>query len=315
MHLSKIKIMRTKILLTMLFALAINANAQQETMISQYMFNGLFINPAYAGSHKYFSSTLLYRNQWVNFEGAPKTGIISVDGPIANNKMGIGLVAVNDRIGITNKTDIYGNYAYHIQVNDKSKLSFGLKAGFSNYNADFTNLKYWDKNDQVYQQGSISQFIPRFGFGTYYYSENFYAGLSIPTLIAYESKNNFSIDLNKATFLRRHFFLTTGYVFIVSETVKLKPSMLVKYVTNAPTEIDITMSAMFKDAIWLGVSYRSNDAIVGIIEYQANQRFRVGYAYDFTVSKMKNYNMGTHEIMIGYDFGKDFITVKTPRFF
>jgi type IX secretion system PorP/SprF family membrane protein len=307
--------MKTKIIFILLSVLALNIKAQQETMISQYMFNGLFINPAYAGSHKYFSASLLYRNQWVNFEGAPKTGIVSVDGPIVNNKMGIGLVAVNDRIGITNKTDVYGNYAYHLQVNENSKLSFGIKAGFSNYNADFGDLKYWDKNDQVYQQGAVSHLLPRFGFGTYYYSEKFYAGISIPTLLAYDNTYSFNVDLNKASFLRRHLFVTTGYVFEVSESVKLKPSMLLKYVTNAPAEIDITMSSMFKDIIWLGVSYRSNDAVVGIIEYQANQRFRVGYAYDFTVSKMKNYNMGSHEIMIGYDFGKDFISVKTPRFF
>lgn len=305
-----------KTMLAALFVIgALSGYGQQDPMLSQYMFNGLFLNPAYAGSHPYFSSTLTFRKQWVNFDGAPQTAIAAVDGPIASEKMGIGLVIMNDQIGVTRQNDIYASYSYNIKVGKTSKLAFGLRAGVSQYKADLKSLQVWDTDDQVFSSNIASQLIPKFGFGMYLYDKKWYAGFSIPTLLAYQKDMTFNLDVNRATFLNRHYYLTGGMVFEANEKIKLKPSVLFKYLPNAPFEADLNFSALFQDALWLGVSYRTGDALLGIIEYQTNNRFRVGYAYDLTLSRLRNYNSGSHEIMIGYDFGKDFIKVKTPRYF
>ena len=278
------------------------------------MFNGLFINPAYAGSHKYFSSSLLYRNQWVSYPGAPKTFLVAGDGPIANNKMGLGFIIAHDKIGVTSQTDINLNYSYNIKLS-AGKLAFGLKGGVSNYSVNTDELKVWDTDDATLNDDSQSEFIPKFGFGMYYHSERWYAGVSIPTLLAYENGNSFSMNIDQSSFLRKHFLINGGYVFNLNDKLKLKPSTLIKYVQSAPVEADINCSILYDETIWLGVSYRTNDAIVGIIEYQANKRFRIGYSYDFTLTEIGDYSSGSHEIMIGYDFGKDLVNVKTPRFF
>ena len=289
--------------------------AQQDVMVSQYMFNGLFLNPAYAGSHKYVSSSLLHRTQWVGFSGAPKTLLFAVDGlvPTTSENMGLGLIVSNDRIGSTEQTDIYGNYSYHLKLG-KGKLSFGLKAGVSNYGFRSTNMLVWDANDELFT-GKRSVWLPKFGTGAYYFCEKWYAGISIPTIVGYDPNHSFNIDVNKGTFLNRHYYLTGGYVFKLNDEFKLKPSTLIKYVPSAPLEVDINANLLYKDMIWLGASYRTNDAVTVMVEYQTNTRFRVGYAYDFTTSKIRNYSSGTHEIMLGYDFGKDLIKVKTPRYF
>jgi len=304
-----------KFIVTIVFAFtALFVSAQQEVMISQYMFNGLFINPAYAGSHKYFSSTLLHRNQWVSFPGAPKTFLVSSDGPIANNKMGIGFIVAYDEIGVTSQTDISANYSYNIKLGN-GKLAFGLKGGISNYSVRTEELKVWDTNDAIIDDDSRSAFLPKVGFGMYYHSAKWYAGFSIPTLLAYEDGTPFSANIDQSSFLRKHFLINGGYVFDLTDKLKLKPSTLIKYVKSAPIEADINCSILYDETIWFGISYRTNDALVGIIEYQANKRFRVGYSYDFTLTEIGNYSSGSHEIMVGYDFGKDLINIKTPRFF
>lgn len=288
---------------------------QQDPMVSQYMFNGLFINPAYAGSHPYFSSTLSFRKQWVNFEGAPQTAIAAVEGPLTRQNMGLGLIVMNDQIGVTRQNDVYANYSYHIKLNKTAKLSLGLRAGVSQYKAELTSLQVWDTDDQVFTSNIASRMIPKFGFGAYVYDQKWYAGFSIPTLIAYQKDKTFNLDVNKSSFVNRHYYLTGGLVIEANEKIKLKPSMLVKYLPNAPLQIDLNFSVLFQETIWTGISYRTGDAILGIIEYQANNRFRVAYAYDLTLSRLRKYNAGSHEIMIGFDFGKDFMKVKTPRYF
>lgn len=306
--------MKKVIYILLLSFISTALSAQQEIMVSQYMFNGLFLNPGYAGSHKYFSSTLLHRTQWVDFPGAPKTFLLSVDGPIASNKMGIGFIVTHDKIGVTSETDFSANYAYNVKLG-KGKLAFGLKAGVSNYSVATEELKVWDANDQTLIDDQQNKFLPKFGFGTYYYSEKWYAGISIPTLLAYEAGEPTSINIDESSFLRKHYFLNGGYVFTLNDKFKLKPSTLVKYEKAAPVEVDLNCSLLYKETIWFGISYRTNDAIIGIIEYQANKRFRVGYSYDFTLTEIGDYSTGSHEIMIGYDFGKELINVKSPRFF
>ncbi|MBI3136137.1 MAG: type IX secretion system membrane protein PorP/SprF [Bacteroidetes bacterium] len=289
--------------------------AQQEPMVSQYMFNGLFLNPAYAGSQECLTSTMLFRTQWVKFDGAPQTFTAAVDAAIVDNKMGLGLVMVNDRIGVTNMTDVVANYSYNIKLGE-GKLAFGLKAGISHYNAALTDLITWDQSDVIFQGNLNGQVFPKFGFGIYYSQKTkWYAGFSIPTLLSYGKGSDFSLNINNTSFMRRHYMLTGGYIFNVTENVKLKPSVLFKYIPGAPFQADINFSALFKDMIWLGASFRTGDAVSAILEYQATNSFRVGYGYDFTVSEIRKYSNGSHEIMIGYDFGKDDTKERTPRYF
>ena len=291
------------------------AQAQQDPMISQYMFNGLFLNPAYSGSHKYFTSSLLHRTQWVDFSGAPKTALLAVDGliPSQSNNMGVGLIVTHDRIGATEQTDIYGNYAYQLKLGE-GKLAFGLKAGASNYIFKSDNVTVWDSNDGVFT-GRKNTWLPKLGFGTYYFAKNWYAGLSVPTLLAYDTKHDFNFDVNKSSFLNRHYYAYGGYVFKLNQKLKLKPSSLIKYLPSAPLQADLNLNLLYDEQFWIGASYRTKDAVVFMIEYQTNSRFRVGYAFDLTTTKIRKYSAGTHEIMIGYDFGKDLIKVKTPRYF
>jgi type IX secretion system PorP/SprF family membrane protein len=307
--------MKKSIILFFIVILSVTVKAQQDPMISQYMFNGLFLNPAYAGSHKYFSSSLLHRTQWVNFPGAPKTSLLAVDGliPGKSENMGVGLIVAHDQIGATEQTDIYANYAYQLKLK-KGKLAFGLKAGVSNYIFKSDNVTVWDANDQVFT-GRRTAWLPKFGAGAYYFCDNWYAGISVPTLVAYDANHDFSFDVNKGSFVNRHYYAYGGYVFKLNEKFKLKPSALIKYLPAAPIEADINLNLLFKDQFWFGASYRSKDAVVIMVEYQTNSRFRVGYAFDYTTSKIRKYSTGTHEIMIGYDFGKTVIKEKSPRYF
>jgi type IX secretion system PorP/SprF family membrane protein len=302
-----------KKLIVIISALISSVYAQQDLMVSQYMFNGLFLNPAYAGSHKYISSSVLHRTQWVNFSGAPRTALLAIDGPIAEKNMGLGLIVANDRIGATEQTDIYANYSYQLKLSD-CKLAFGLRAGVSNYIFKSNNLTVWDSNDEVFN-GRRTQWLPKVGFGMYYFCDKFYAGISIPTLIAYDHNYSFGFDVNKAAFVKRHYFLNGGYVFTLNDNFKLKPSALLKYEPSAPLQGDVNLNLLYKEKIWLGGSYRTGDAFTVMVEYQTNFRFRVGYAYDITASKIRKYSAGTHEIMIGYDFGKDLVKIKSTRYF
>lgn len=305
-----------KIIIAMLGLLTgSQAVAQQDAMLSQYMFNGLFLNPAYAGSHKYWTSTFTYRNQWVAMDGAPQTAIAAVDGPIAAKNMGLGVSFMYDKIGVSTHNKITANYAYQLRTSAYSKLALGVNMSLSQFNARVEDLIIWDQQDAVFANNINGKYVPSFGFGAYHFGDRHYVGLSIPTLFAYQNDYNFNFDLSKSSFLRRHYLLTGGYVFDAGQNIKLKPSVLLKYVANAPLQADINFTAFFKNMISAGISYRTNDAVVFMVEYQANHYFRIGYAYDITTSTIRSYSNGSHEIMLGIDFGKDLIKVKTPRYF
>jgi type IX secretion system PorP/SprF family membrane protein len=288
---------------------------QQDPMASQYMFNGLFINPAYAGSHQFYNITSLYRKQWVNFDGAPSTQILSVDGPLKNRNVGLGLLLSNDKIGVSKQTDFYGNYAYHINMGGGLKLSMGLRAGGSYYRAKLTDLTVWDENDEVFAKDINGEFLPNFGSGLYLYSSKLFLGLSVPHILNYKPRTTFYINKTDAPQLVRHYYLTGGYVFDQNENVIFKPSVLVKYVNNAPIQADFNLNVLFNKFLWVGASYRTTDSFVGILEVQANKKLRIGYAYDYPFNNLKKYTNGSHEIMIAYDFGYNILKIKTPRYF
>lgn len=291
------------------------AHAQQEVMVSQYMFNGLFLNPAYAGSHGYVSSSFLHRAQWVQVEGAPRTSMMAIDGPLLNGKMGLGFSMVHDQIGISRDLDMSGHYAYHLRVGQKSRLSLGMRAGLSIYSARLSDLQYWDSNDPLYQGNIQNKLVGKFGFGLYWYDATSYVGLSVPTIYAADG----SISMNAGSaldhYFTQHFYLQAGKVFPLGEYLDVKPSTVIKYQPEAPIQADVNCNFLYKERVWFGVGYRTGDAVVGMVEYQVTPQMRIGYAYDMTTSRLRTYNTGSHEVMLGIDFGKDLIKIKTPRYF
>lgn len=298
------------------FLFNLNIKAQQDPMLSQYMFNGLFLNPAYAGSHEYSTLTTLYRGQWVGFKGAPHTGIISYDAPLAKNTMGLGGIICFDHIGVSNKMDITANYSYHIKIGKKSKLALGLRAQLSYYWTAFEDLVYWDEQDPIYQN-NINTFMPNFGAGAYFYMPRFYAGFSVPTVLSFNPAENLSANMANVQRQERHYLLTAGYAFRLSPKFDLKPSFLMKLNANAPVEFDINLHLLYNNLLWIGASYRTMDGIVAMVEVNATKNLRIGYAFDYPVqTTMRNYQYGSHEIMLSYDFGKkDNLKVRSPRYF
>lgn len=307
-----------KILMVLSLGLtSLTVTAQQEPLVSQYMFNHLLVNPAYAGSKDYAMASVLYRTQWVNLEGAPKTFVASLHGPLVNRKVGLGLSIDADKIGVTNRYDINGNYAYHIKLNEKFKIGLGIKGGITYYSAELSKLKIWDADDKVFPKTTQTSIIPVFGAGAYLYSDKFYAGLSVPELSTTDPNRplTFNKKVDDVVNQVRHYYFATGGAIELSQDLALRPSALVKYTWNAPVEADLNLNVVIKQVLWIGGAYRTGDAFIGMIEVQPTKKLRIGYAYDFTTSELKNYSDGSHEIMIGYDFGYDIMKMKTPRYF
>jgi type IX secretion system PorP/SprF family membrane protein len=304
-----------KHLLIFFFLLAFHAGkAQQDPMYSMYMFNTMAINPAYAGSLDHAQATGLFRRQWLDFPGSPRTASLSFHTPMKNENVGLGFSFVNDQMGQMATNSVMGSYAYHLKLK-KSRLAFGLQAGARNFSIDLSKIKL--SPDQTYDdafQGTISQWSLNFGAGAFWYGENWYVGLGIPNL-----RNNIisSQQLNTVYVARyrTHMNLTGGYVFKLSPTFHFKPSVMVKQVTGAPMQFDVNANIYWLDLIGFGLSYRSQDAMVALIEIQLNKNFRLGYAYDQTISRLSGYVGGTHEIMLRTDFGFNKNKTVTPRYF
>jgi len=302
-----------KIIITIALAIGAGAyvQAQQDPMFTQYMFNTLSINPGYAGSADMLSVSLLSRHQWVNIEGAPTTQTFVAHTPIGNNNFAVGLSVVNDKIGPTKQLGFYGDFSYKLKVGEKNTLALGLKAGGNTLSNDFTSLKNIDINDKTFQSNTTSGFMPNVGFGLYFRAPKYYVGLSAPKLLENDLSDNSAVAAKE----NNHYFAIAGLIVDVNETIKFKPTILTKYVAGSPLSLDLTASFLFNDKLWLGAMYRLEDAVGGIVQYNITQQFRIGYAYDHTLSDLQTYAGGTHEIMLNYDFifGKD--KVKTPRFF
>ena len=291
--------------------------SQQQAMFTQYMFNGLAINPAYAGSHQTLEFTALAREQWTGLEGAPSTQTFTAHSPLNNRSIGLGLSVIHDRIGITSQFGAYGAYSYRIQFHNKGVLSMGLQAGFTQYQEDLTQLQgsIRNPNDPNFSQDEVSKFMPNFGAGLYYYTKRYYLGLSSPHLIQNKLDDIESAADSEAK-QKRHYFFTTGYVFDLSRSVKFKPNLLLKVVEGAPMEADINMNFLFQELLWVGVSYRSFDSFDAIIQLNVTEQFSVGYAYDFaTTTDLKRLHTGSHELMLNYRLKPPRRRMLTPRYF
>ena len=291
-------------------ACASGLRAQQQVMFTQYMFNTLAINPAYAGSHETFSATALLREQWSGLDGAPSTQTFSAHAPIRDQKMGLGFVLLHDKIGVTNQTGAYFSYAYKIEFLNEAKLSFGLQGGFTNFNAKFSEVS---TTDPSFVGNDIIEWQPNAGAGVFYSTQRFYAGLSVPQLIETEfDKSNSDSDSR----LVRHYFISSGYVFDLNPELKLKPNVLVKYVKGAPLQVDLNANLLIKEIVWVGVSWRSFDSMDAIFQLQVSPRLQLGYAYDFaTQSDLRRVNSGSHELMLNYRIPNAHDRVVTPRYF
>ena len=287
-----------------------HVKAQQQAMYTQYMFNQLAINPAYAGIHEGISANMLWREQWVGFEGAPSTQTFSVHSPINFRPISLGIMFIHDKIGLTNQNGINLDYAYRIRLG-QSRLSFGLQASFNNFR---TNYNLDGVLDPTLLTANVNVSRPNFGTGLMWHSDKFYLGLSVPQIVNQKmDPNNIASDAE----LIRHYFLLGGYVFPVSSNVLLKPNFLFKAVPGAPAQIDVNLNVLLQDIVWVGVSYRQLESLSGLLQIQITPQFQVGYSVDIlTDDYLRNVNSGTsHEIMINYIIEMPQTKILTPRYF
>lgn len=292
-----------------------NVFAQTEPMYSQYMYNMLGVNPAYAGNREALSLNFFQRNQWLGIKGAPKTTSLSMDQSIKDGKMGWGLQVYDDELGIEAATGFNGMLSTRIKVSEKGILSGGLSFGMMNYRNNLIDVNNRnDPNDQSFIR-SDNQWNPSIGMGVYYNTDRFYAGVSTPNILKSRlaSYENMNTSIQKSDDF--HLFANAGYVFDLNEEVKLKPSTMVKMVSGAPIQADINMNIWLKDILGFGGSYRTGDAFVGMVELQATSNLRFGYAYDMPFNPLKYFTKGSHELMLRYEIGNFKTKIKSTRYF
>ncbi len=304
--------MKKLILIIVLFA-GLNGFAQQDALFSQYMFNKLTVNPGYAGSREVLSADMVYRYQWVGIPGSPKTATLSVHAPMRNKHVGVGGYIYSDQIGPVIDQGALATYAYRINL-PKGKLSFGVQAGVKYFNIDMNMIQVEDP-DYVFSGEQKSRFTPDANFGIYYYSNHAYAGISSKQLLENEY-GMVTVD-GKKTYskLLRHFYGIAGLALPISDRIIFRPSTLVKYVNNAPWQLDLNASFLFNDLFWLGMTYRTDGDIVFLTEFNIGRNYRLGYSYDINVKDMIHYNSGSHEIRLGLDLDLLKDRMLTPRYF
>ncbi len=287
--------------------------AQQDPLFSQYMFNKLAINPGYAGSRDVLTVDALYRYQWVNIDGSPRTFSASVHSPLRNQHIGLGLNVYSDVIGPSVMQGGLATFTYRILFPD-AKLSFGLQAGVKYSDINWAMVKPFDMEDPSLVHQLKNKAVPDANFGIYYYSKKYFVGLSSKQLL----QNQMSIvsvnGKDEFTKLLRHFYGMAGAAFPLSDQVVFRPSVLVKFVQNAPPQLDLNASFLFAGAFWLGASYRSEKALSLMTEFNITQSLRIGYSYDIWFNELGAYNKGSHEIRLGFDFDI-FARMLTPRYF
>jgi type IX secretion system PorP/SprF family membrane protein len=311
------------IFIALFFALTLlphTAKSQQDPMFSQYYFNPLTVNPAYAGSRDVMSVTGLVRRQWLGISSAPVTGGFSFHTPDGKRQNGFGLTVVNDQISYIGQTWVSGQYAYRLRFRHDYNLQLGLQATVYNWRVNWSKAHLIDPNDDIPAFYGRNLWLPNAGFGAFFWGKKLYAGFSIPHLLVNTlSNNNPGISFNSRksdiAALKRHFFLMAGYVFEVSPDFKLKPSLLVKQVYGAPLELDMNLNAYFWNKLGVGASYRTGDGIVAILEWQFTRQLRAGYAYDYPFTPLRRFTSGSHELMISYDFNFGHDAVVSPRVF
>ena len=295
------------------------AHAQQDAMYSQYMWNMLSVNPAYAGSRDAMSINLLGRMQWMSIPGAPRTQNLSIHAPTPNKRYGFGLNVVHDQISYIGQTWLTGSYALRIPLK-VGTLALGLQATVNNYNINWNRAFLIDGADIVPATYGRNLWLPNAGTGVYYSTKKFYAGLAVPHLLINSlDKNRPGIYLLKSStdqaVLKRHLFFMTGIAIPVSDNIVWKPSILIKYVHAGPLEIDLNTELLLKEKLWIGGSWRTGDGIVAMLQYQFTPMIRAGYAYDYPFTRLGRFTTGSHELMLGWDLKFKSEAAVSPRYF
>lgn len=301
-----------KIILFFLFSSCV-LQAQQDTQFTQYMYNTTNINPAYAGSRGVMSVFGLYRTQWVGLDGAPETSSFSVNTPITNSNLGVGISVINDRIGPTNENTFSADLSYTIPVSAFSKLSFGIKGTANLFNLDLNKLSPEHQGDRQFQDLD-NKFSPNIGAGIYWHSDKAYVGLSVPNFI----ETNRLSDDDTAIFKEKiNYYFIAGYVFNLDqyEYIKFKPTVLTKMVKGAPLQVDLSANFLFNDTFTVGAAYRWSAAWSAMAGFQITDGLFLGYSYDRETTNLSNYNSGSHEIFLRFEFLNNYSRITSPRFF
>ncbi|NBU81000.1 MAG: type IX secretion system membrane protein PorP/SprF [Flavobacteriaceae bacterium] len=303
--------MRTKILFFALMLTCYSGFAQQDAQYTQYMYNTININPAYAGSRGVMSVFGLHRTQWVGLDGAPTTNTFSLNTPISNSNLGVGFSLVNDRIGPTSDNTISADISYTISISENYKLSFGVKASGNIFNLDTDKLTPAQANDPNLQNFN-NKFKPNIGSGVYLHSDKLYLGLSVPNFLQ-DSKYN---DNDVAVYQERmNFYFIGGYVFDVSPSIKFKPAVLTKMVTGSPLQVDASANFLFFDKLMLGGAYRWDAAVSALAGFQVTDGLFIGYSYDMETTNLRRYNSGSHEVFLRFELFNKVSKMVSPRFF
>lgn len=306
-------IKRTEVLvLVFLFGTMLSLSAQQDSQYTQYMYNTVSINPAYAGNRGVFSAFGVYRTQWVGLDGAPETLNFSVNTPTGFERVGVGLSFTSDRIGPSSENIITADFSYTIPINRwGTKLSFGLKAGISTLDIDISKLNIYNPNDvNLVNQSLLS---PVVGAGLYLHHNNrWYIGLSSPNIL--QTKHYDEVAVSTAT-EKMHFYLIGGYVFDLRNNIKFKPAVLAKAVGGSTVSVDVSANFLMYDRFSMGLSYRWNAAVSAMAGFRINENIMIGYSYDFNTTELGRYNSGSHEIFLRYELGSRRRNRINPRFF
>ncbi len=288
--------------------------AQQLPQFTQYMYNTISINPAYAGSREALSVVGLHRSQWVGFKGGPITQTLSIHTPLRNDRIGLGLSFIEDDLGPQNYSYLYGDFSYTIPVGRTGKFAFGLKGGFTGYSFDQDFITDPTIVSDPFFSGTENRWTPNIGAGVYYHTNMFYAGLSAPRILNTDENRNSEFKALE----RISYYFTLGSVFNINRSFKFKPAALLKATNGAPVSMDFTANFLYNEKIWLGASYRINEetaAIGGIADFQVSRQLRIGYAYEKPISDIAKYTTGTHEILLIYEFKFLNSKLKSPRYF
>jgi len=305
--------MRTKLFFFVIMFVTVAGYAQQDAQYTQYMYNTININPAYAGSRGALSIFGLYRTQWVGLDGAPVTSSFSVNSPINNSNLGVGVSLVNDKIGPTNENNLSVDLSYTVQTSADFKLSFGIKGTANLFNLDINKLNPEFQGDPQFQDIN-NKFSPNIGAGVYWHSDKSYIFLSFPNFIETNRYDDNDVAIYKD---KINYYLMGGYVFDLDKLqyIKFKPAVLAKMVEGAPLQVDVSANFMFNDKFVVGLAYRWSAALSAMAGFQVSDGLYLGYAYDRETTRLNNYNSGSHEIFLRYEFFKNNGKITTPRFF
>ena len=302
--------MKTRILLFVLMFTGVVSYAQQDAQFTQYMYNTINVNPAYAGSRGALSIFALHRTQWVGLDGAPVTNAVSINTPISGSNLGLGVSLINDKIGPANENTFSADLSYTIPTSETFKLSFGVKGTANLFNLDVTKLNPIDADDESFQ--NYNKFSPNIGAGIYLHSDKAYLGLSIPNFIQTNRYDDNDVRIFKE---KINTYLIAGYVFDLNQDIKFKPALITKMVEGAPLQIDVSGNFMFSEKFVVGVAYRWSAALSGMVGFQVSDGLYIGYGYDRETTNLKNYNSGSHEIFLRYEIFKNINKITSPRFF